>query len=69
MRISKNPHTLLNTNPSQLKLCRNFICAVRFDRRLFHSRKQCPFQLVAPFQFTIRSFTYDFHQNEIIFAE
>ena len=31
MRISKYPYTILKTNPSGLKLSRNFIGAVRCD--------------------------------------
>ena len=62
MRISKNPHTALKTNPSGLRSFRSFICAVRFDMRLIHSNKHRPFQIVArPIRFTIRS-----SENEII---
>ena len=62
MRISKNPHTALKTNPFGLRSFRSFICAVRFDMRLIHSNKHRPFQIVArPIRFTIRS-----SQNEII---
>ena len=48
IRILKNSNMVLKTNPSGWKFSRDFTCAARFDMRLIHLKKHCPFLIVLP---------------------